>query len=258
MSRPHGGQSTSPPSASTRGLPARRESHEPYGLGPVAKLRDAAAKYDRYGRITEAYTFDEFELELPDEFKITVDHEPNVVVGELGHAELDKDGVLHAVAVVDERLAGWDGDLFWSGEWIADGAPRSKRICTGLKGELTGLSIVQSPAQLFTRGRPLRSLTGDYRHSPDRQKWEWSWVSKAPLVARALEHRSSGSPTRIYRKPEVVRVRGGWLVDDEYLVATPPPGARAPGRSSSGSRRATRTADAEIRHGPAGRILSVR
>ena len=33
--------------------------------GPVAKLGDVGAKYDRYGRIAEAYTFDEFELELP-------------------------------------------------------------------------------------------------------------------------------------------------------------------------------------------------
>ena len=35
--------------------------------GPVAKLGDAAAKYDRYGGIAEAYTFDEFELHLPED-----------------------------------------------------------------------------------------------------------------------------------------------------------------------------------------------
>ena len=95
---------------------ARPPGEEPMSLATVwvssPRSGTSAPSIDRYGRISEA-SRSASRAELPDEFKVTIAH-TDQEVGELGHIELGHDGLLHAVAVVDDKIASWDGDLFWS------------------------------------------------------------------------------------------------------------------------------------------------
>ena len=59
---------------------ANREDTQPFG--PFAQFAQSAAP--QAASIAEAHSFAEFELDLPEEgIPITVDHDPNVEIGEL-------------------------------------------------------------------------------------------------------------------------------------------------------------------------------
>jgi hypothetical protein len=55
----------------------------------------------------------ELELQLPAEpIRVTISHDPRLEVGDLAHAELDSDGRLNCVVVLDDdRLLGYEDPL---------------------------------------------------------------------------------------------------------------------------------------------------
>lgn len=180
---------------------------------------DIAVKYHRNGAIASAHSARQISTELPGEIAITAGHD-GPRIGVLTFAELDQDGELRCVGVVDGRLADWPDPLFWSGEWRVQGAGLYRRAFIAEEATLEGLAVCEHPASLTARTRPLRILDGDYRSSLDRGKWPVSWGWDAPLVKRALEQRSkSGVATRITTPPPKIEPMGqaGWLVDGELI-----------------------------------------
>jgi hypothetical protein len=126
--------------------------------GVAAATGDASAHYSRTGRLESAHTINEIDLELPaDRIRVTISHDPNLEVGDLVHAELDADGYLRCVAVLDDdRLLGYEGDLFFSPDYMAYGSNLRSRAFTVERATVTGLAITPSPAGLAAKARPSR------------------------------------------------------------------------------------------------------
>ena len=201
---------------------------------------DVAVKYNRSGTIASAHSARQISTELPGEIAITAGHD-GPRIGVLTFAELDEAGALRCVGVVDGRLADWPDPLFWSGDWLVQGSGLYRRAFIAEEATLEGLAVVEHPASLTARTRPLDIRAGDYRSSVDRRSWPWSWDYHAPLLKRALEQRSnSGVATHITTPPaKIIPVEGGWLVDGELVART--------GRMYG-----------QLRYGPSMPILSVR
>lgn len=166
--------------------------------GRAAAPDTLAAKYhQRTGQLLEAHAWNQLDLTLPDDgITITADHDSAVPLGRLVHAELADDGALHAVGVVDDRLAEYEGDMFWSAELEMRGsaAAFSRSVYVANSASLIGLSITANPASLAAI--PLNQLAGDIRSSADRHVWPLSWKQLSLLQRAADVHQRPADRNR--------------------------------------------------------------
>ena len=112
-------------------------------------------------------------------------------------------------------------------------------------GSLLGLSLTFATARLGAT--PVSWRAGDVRSPGDRHSWPISWATQSPLLERAS--RGKHPPLRIHKEPDVVRVRGGYLVDDQLIPSNDD--------RSYGPAGPERTAGS-LRIRPCGPIISVR
>jgi hypothetical protein len=173
-----------------------------------------AATRTRSGSLTSARSYDSVDLELPPEgIEVDVDHDGHRL-GEVVRVELGRDDRLRAVAVLDnDRLASVGEDVFFSPVIEMRGRDLDGSTYIGESARLLGLSVTLSTARVGAL--PIRMRSGDVRSSVDRFRWPISWASSDPLLERAAHTKSLA--TRIYRTPEFIRVRGGYLVDHELI-----------------------------------------
>jgi hypothetical protein len=142
------------------------------------------ADHRSFGRIVEASSFDDLDLELGSA-EIDADHDGKQV-GEIVHAELSPEGRLAVVGVLDEGdwLAEVEQPLFLSGTWEMRGDVRH-RCYVAREAQLLGVSLTLSPANLDAQ--PLSWRPGDVRSESDRRSWPISWSSSSPLLKRAVD-----------------------------------------------------------------------
>ena len=213
--------------------------------GPLLKLGDIGAKYDRYG-LREAWAIDELLPEIPDNFRVTIDHDHEV--GRLAHVEIGDDRVVRAVAIVDGDISSYPGNLYFSGEFVTfDGG--HDRICSAHTAALSGLSIVPSAASLYVRAHPLQTREGSVLDG-ETGSWPYGWQTRTPILGRAFEHRSR-TPTRIVGpSPQLSSIRTDYgsiahFHGDELVAVTP-------------GELEHRRPRGRLEYGPRGRVLSVR
>jgi hypothetical protein len=209
-----------------------------YGI--AAAERDLAAYYNRHGRLTGAHSIDELIPDLPDDgITVTVDHDDSLPVGRLVHGELDQDGRLLAVAVVDNWIADYPTAIYWSAELLAVGdGVRTRSRFVADAAALTGLTVTDSPATIAAQ--PLRILAGDVRDPTARGAWPISWRIEHPVLERCVAQLGTGydtlqrTATRLLDRRDHDLPGHGWIDPD--------------GRPMRGP----------LRYGQPGRILSVR
>ena len=174
-----------------------------------------------------------------------------MVIGELADAELGSDRVLRAVAVFDERLPEWHGDLYFSGEWLTSGGGQGVNLASPASGthRTVGRCVADIP---LARTSQLQWLRGDYRDSVPRYSWQTSWRTHAPLVERALERHARASPSPIVGLPPRSSrwANGVRLVNGELHAPSPRYSSLAP----EGDRRPR----GPLEYRPCGPINSVR
>jgi hypothetical protein len=114
-------------------------------------------------------------------------------------------------------------------------APRS--IAVADAAALVSLGLTTNPATVGAQSVTI--LHGDVRSSADRSSWQISWRSQHPLLARCLDHLGPSpwqrTATRLLDRRDRSPVTHGWVGPD-------------------GERRRC----GPLRHGPPGRIISVR
>lgn len=191
-----------------------------YGI--VGEAGGLSLDYDAAGPCG-GHAFRTAEHELPRAgIRVTVDHDPRHVVGDLVHAEEGTDGRIRAVAVVDAALEDVDVPLHFSGEWRMTGPRRDllERSYIADRARLIGLAIVTDPASAVAAAWPLELRPGDVRDPAARRGWPMSWRSSSPILRRAVEARATKStgPPRIAAPPPHVTRAGGVLLADGVPV----------------------------------------
>jgi hypothetical protein len=136
---------------------------------------------------------------------VTARHNPKYEIGDLVHIELDTDGRLHCVAVLDDADYITDeGNLYFSPDYIAYGTGLREHVFTAELATITGLAVTPSPAGFAAKAWPLKMMRGDLRDQLTRfSSWPCTWRTSEPLLERAVEQRShSRTPTSIVdRRP---------------------------------------------------------
>jgi hypothetical protein len=211
-----------------------------------------AAHRNRYGELRSAHSYRELQLGLPENgIEIDADHDGQRL-GQLLYTELGADERLRAVAVLDDDwLENVEQPVYFSPalDMRGDGIDRSEHYIART-AELIGLSLTLATARVGAH--PLAWRQGDLRNPVDRHGWPCSWRGSDPLLARALDRigtdwqARSRSATRIVdrRAAEVIPMGNGAFLIGDQLVS---------GNSRSNGRPA-----GAMRHGPPGRVLSVR
>jgi hypothetical protein len=155
-----------------------------------------AAIRDRFGRVFEARSYRDLELELPAEgIEVDCDHDQRPV-GRLLYAELGADNRLRAVCVLDnDGLEQVEQGVFFSPmfEMRGDGINDSDTYIART-AQLLALSITFDTARVGAH--PVNWRRGDLRDSVDRFGWPYSWQGSDPLLARALDHNRTGWQSR--------------------------------------------------------------
>jgi hypothetical protein len=149
---------------------------------------DTSATYNQWGALRTAHHIEAFDLDLPPGgLPVDLAHDGQAI-GEAVYLELDPDGQLHAVAVLDDdAITRVDGDIYFSTEAIIVGPDvRSARAATVTRASLVSLGLCFEPA---THGlTPIRTMPGDVRSRLDRGSWPVSWGWAHPLLERAVDH----------------------------------------------------------------------
>jgi hypothetical protein len=103
--------------------------------------------------------------------------------------------------------------------------PRPSRRCSRFAGGRAG--VTRKPAS--TSLRPLDVLDGDLTRTYVRQRWTGE-RSRRELLERAALSAGRGGPLTIRRgDPEIVKVDGGYIVDDELIAVSTGRDLRPPG-----------------------------
>jgi hypothetical protein len=155
-------------------------------------------------------------------------------VGKLQHLELDRQDRLVAVATVDADIVEF-GDWFFSAgaKYRGDADSQFSGADIGREIELFELVLTRNPASISLR--PLDVLDGDLTRSYVRQRWRVE-RSRRELFERAASSAGRGGPLTIRRgDPEIVKVEGGYLVDDELVAVSSGYDARPPGAMRYGT-----------------------
>lgn len=162
-------------------------------------------------------------------------------VGKIHHLELDRQDRLVAVATVDANIVEFGAWYFSAGVNYtgATGARGAADIGTNIR--LFELALTREPASISLR--PLEVLDGELTRSYVRQRWRVE-RNRRELLERAAASAGRGGPLTIRRgDPEIVKVEGGYLVDNELVAVSSRYDGRPPGA---------------MRYGPPGRVLRVR
>jgi hypothetical protein len=198
-----------------------------------------AATYNRSGQLTEARSYRELSLDLPERgVEVDCDHD-GVRVGSLLFAELGDDERLRAVCAIDgDWLADVDRPVYLSPlfEMRGQGIDRTD-MYIARAAELIGLSLTFQTARIGAH--PVSLRRGDLRDSSARfSSWPSSWRSSGPLLDRALNHLGTDWQARSRTASRVIDLR--------QREADYPLELRRPLRRGA------------LEHGPPGRVISVR
>ena len=217
-------------------------------FGVAARIGTPVEIRSGSGRFLGAYAVDDYELDL-DGVGIDLDHDRQAV-GEIVYSEITREGQLAVVGVLDDdTLSRVEQPIYFSGSYAPEGGRDPlKRSFVVPCARVVGMSLTLSPAN--SSARPVDWLPGDVRSGPDRYRWSTSTSYDYPLLERAIHYgrglRRDRAATRIVdrRAAEVVPMGdGAFLVNNELVAVSSRGNARPPGA---------------MRHGPRGRILSVR
>jgi hypothetical protein len=217
-------------------------------LGGIVELRNAA------DRLTGGYAVDDLELGLEDA-TIDVEHDPELVAGQVIYAEITEQGQFAAVGVLEgavaEAVAVIGEPLYFSGTYAADGAPADRtRSFVSPSARVLGMSLTVEPAN--STAMPLRWKRGDIRRDSDRRDWPISWRSESPLLARAADS-MIGVPLTQLRNRSAARIS-----DLRPDPNAPPTWGLKPGDPAPAGWRSRQLPNGLRRSAHAGRILSVR
>jgi hypothetical protein len=218
--------------------------------GCASRIGGLAVEQSAHGETIGGHSYDELALELPDRgVALDLDHQPGTQCGTLVYGEVADDGRLNVVAVLDDDwITRVEEDVFWSPEMEMVGDVLHDSYVARL-AELRSLALTLSP--LTVGAQPVRFRSGDVRSSADRQGWEISWRSQAPLLARAVDH-LDGFPRTGLRHRSASR-----LVDLRQRDGGAWHGLRE-GDPAPADLRSRVLPNGYWRSGHAGRILSVR
>jgi hypothetical protein len=146
------------------GQPGRRRHREPRMTsatiaGTACQERDIGAHYHhRSGRLTAAESFDWLIPDLPaDGVPVDVAHDGQAI-GRLVFGELDDDGRLGAVAVIDDGdwLLDYPGDVYYSPQLLVAGpGVRTRAVSIADAAALVSLGLTDSPATVGAAGHHL-------------------------------------------------------------------------------------------------------
>lgn len=202
-----------------------------------------AASRDRYGRLS-ARSYRELSLELPAEgIEVDADHDGQRL-GELLYLELGDDERLRAVCVLDgDWLANVAQPVYFSPMLSMRGRGIDRDTYIAASAEMIGLSVTLETARVGAY--PVSRRQGDLRDPVARRTWPFSWQRSDPLLARALNALGTDWQARTRSASRIVDRRD----DGDYPWHLLP--------SQAWRQAGTRPAGA-MRHGPRGRVISVR
>jgi hypothetical protein len=173
-------------------------------------------------------------------------------VGSVTYVEITPASQLAVVGVLDsDEITKLEQPVYWSGTYGPSGVHGSRqRSFVVPRARVFGMSLTCQPAN--TTARAVDWLPGDLRDSTDRFKWSCGWRTSDPLLDRALSYLGTDWQVRTRSASRIVDRRD----DGDYPWHLLP--RHRFGGTAAAEPDALGRPTGPWRHGPPGRIISVR